>query len=101
MLAASLADVPESRRTPYMICVYRNTMPDQFELYRAPLQEPLPNIPIPLRPGERDLVLELQPLIDECYRDGRYYRINYRAETKLYFNDSDLAWIASRLAEKS
>jgi len=81
VLAASLVEVPESRRTPYMICVYRNTMPDQFELYRAPLQEPLPNIPIPLRPSERDVVLELQPLIDECYRDGRYHRIDYRSNT--------------------
>jgi hypothetical protein len=97
VLAASLAEVPESQRTPYMICVYRNTMPDQFELYRAPLQEPLPNIPIPLRPGEGDVVLELQPLIDECYRDGRYYRIDYRSDTKLNFSESDLTWIASRL----
>ena len=82
-----------------MICVYRDTEPDQFELYRAPLQERLPNIPIPLRPGERDIVLELQPLIDECYRDGRYHRIDYHSDIKLNFSESDLAWISQRLRE--
>ena len=100
VLAASLAEIPTSRRTPYMICVYRNTSPDQFELYRAPIQEPLPNIPIPLRPGERDVVLELQPLVDQCYRDGRYHRIDYQSNLKLNFIESDLAWIAARLQEK-
>ena len=99
VLAACLDEVPESRRTPYMICVYRDTKPDQFELYRAPLQEPLPNIPIPLRPGERDIVLELQPLIDECYRDGRYHRIDYHSDVKLNFDETDLAWIAKRLQD--
>ncbi|MDX1925424.1 MAG: DUF4058 family protein [Pirellulaceae bacterium] len=99
VLAASLDDIPESQRTPYMICVYRDTEPDQFELYRAPLQERLPNIPIPLRPGERDIVLELQPLIDECYRDGRYHRIDYHSDIKLNFSESDLAWISQRLRE--
>jgi hypothetical protein len=33
------------------------------EVFRVPLRERLPNIPIPLRPGEPDAVLQLQPLI--------------------------------------
>lgn len=37
---------------------------------------PLPNIPIPLRANDTEVVLELQPLIDDCYQDGRY-RIDY------------------------
>lgn len=49
---------------------------------------------IPLRRGERHVVLQLESLIDDCYRDGRYYRmdsavlvhcinINYRQEIRL------------------
>ena len=41
------------------------------------LQDKLPNIAIPLRSQDRDVVLELQPIIDACYRDGRYYTTDY------------------------
>ena len=99
VLAAPLEEIPESQRTPYAVCVFRNTQPDQFEIYRAPLQQRLPNVPIPLRPGERDVVLELQPLIDACYRDGRYYRIDYKAGPKARFNEQDSDWISHRLRD--
>jgi hypothetical protein len=80
-----------------LICVYRDTAPDRFEVYRAPLEEQLPNIPIPLRAGERDIVLQLQPLIDACYHDGRYYRINYQADPQPAFDDEHARWIAAQL----
>jgi hypothetical protein len=97
VLAAPLEDLPEDQRTPYLICVYRDTKPHQFEVYRAPLQEPLPNIRIPLRPGEPDVVLQLQPLIDACYRDGRYHRINYQVDPKPKFDEQHARWIDSLL----
>ncbi|MEZ6059398.1 MAG: DUF4058 family protein [Planctomycetaceae bacterium] len=100
VLAAPLEEILEDQRTPYMVCVSRGIDPFQVELYRAPLQERLPNIPIPLRPDERDLVLELQPLIDACYRDGRYYRFDYSVPPAARFNESDSAWIAAILKER-
>ena len=101
VLAAPLDEIPPRERTPYMMCVFRITTPDVFEVYRAPLQSPLPNLPIPLRPGEADIVLELQSLIDACYRDGRYHRIDYQVAPKAKFSDEDVAWINARLqAEK-
>ncbi len=100
VLAAQLSEIPEASQKPYMICIYRDMKPNQFEIFQAPLQERLPNIPIPLRPGDRDVVLELQPLIDACYRDGRYYRIDYRLEPKGKFDEQDSAWIANRLREQ-
>ena len=99
VLAAPLEEIPQSQRTPYAVCVFRNTQPDQFEIYRAPLQQRLPNVPIPLRLGERDVVLELQPLIDACYRDGRYYRIDYKLGPKARFNEQDSDWISHRLRD--
>ena len=100
VLAASLSDIPEPLRKPYMICVYRDIHPDQFEIYPAPLQQRLPNIPIPLRPGDRDVVLELQPLVDVCYQDGRYYRIDYGHAPKWKFDEPDASWIIERLTEQ-
>jgi hypothetical protein len=99
VLAAPLSDIPETYQTPYMICVYRFIRPELFEIYRAPLQERLPNIPIPLRPHEHDIVLELQPLIDTCYRDGRYSRIDYKQDPKAKFSESDTTWLATHLKE--
>lgn len=100
VLAASLEEMPQYQPTPYLICVYRDATPDQFEVYRAPLQEPLPNIPVPLRRGERDVVLQLQPLIDDCYRDGRYYRINYESDPQPPFDDEHAQWIDLRLRQQ-
>lgn len=97
ILAAPLADVAREQRAPYLICVYRSAKPDQFELYRAMLQEPLPNIPVPLRYRERDAVLQLQPLIDQCYQDGRYYRLNYQGKPRGKFSDTLMQWIDERL----
>ena len=97
VLAAPLADLRLKDRTPYMICVYRDAKPDQFEIYRAPLQQPLPNIPIPLRYDESDAVLQLQPLVDQCYQDGRYYRLNYGDAPLGKFNEVLTDWIDARL----
>jgi len=92
VLAAPDESIPLEHRTPYNISVYRESEPEQAELYRVPLREQLPNIGIPLRPGERDVVLQLQPLIDDCYRDGRYHRLNYSVEPEPRFSNEDSAW---------
>jgi hypothetical protein len=100
VLAAPRAHIPPAYRTPYLICIRRAVEPARVEIYRAPLQEPLPNIPIPLRPTDKDVVLQLQPLIDDCYRDGRYHRIDYRAEPVPRLSEEDARWADAILREK-
>ena len=97
VLAAPLEDLSPEQRTPYLICVYRDQVPDQFEVYRAPLEKPLPNIPIPLRYDERDVILQLHPLVDQCYHDGRYYRLDYTVEPRGKFSEELTRWIEERL----
>ncbi len=48
------------------------------EFYRMPLAERLPAIRIPLRRDDPDAVLDIQPLVDAAYQDGRYDDIDYR-----------------------
>lgn len=98
VLAAPEEEIPSHHRTPYMISVYRGHDPDVVEVYRAPLQEPLPNISIPLRPNEVDVALELQPLIDACYHDGRY-KINYREAPRPPLSADDERWADELLRE--
>lgn len=97
VLAAPLEELRPEQRTPYLICVYRDQKPDQFEVYRAPLEQPLPNIPIPLRHDERDVVLQLQPLVDQCYHDGRYHRLDYTVDPRGKFDEQLTHWINDRL----
>lgn len=97
VLAAPYEELTEDWLSAYMVCVYRYLNPHQFEIYPAPLDRPLPNIPIPLRSQDRDVVLELQILVDQCYQDGRYYRIDYSGETKGKFSPQSTDWITERL----
>ncbi|MGH7198968.1 MAG: DUF4058 family protein, partial [Planctomycetaceae bacterium] len=79
-------------RTPYQICVRRVTRPDEAEIYRAPLRERLPTIRIPLRPTDRDVTLDLQGLIDECYHRGRYAAIDYQRDPDPPLPPVDAKW---------
>jgi hypothetical protein len=100
VLAAPRDRIPPDYRTPYLICVRRMIRPKQVEVYRAPFREALPNIPIPLRPTDQDIVVQLQPLMNDCYRDGRYQRINYREEPTPRLSDEDARWADGLLREK-
>ena len=100
VLLAPLEDIPESMRKDYLICVFRAILPEQIELYRAPLDSPLPNVPIPLRPAEADVVLQLQPLIDACYHDGRYHRLNYQVDPSPALDQERNEWLDRRLREE-
>lgn len=64
------------------------------------LEQSLPNIPVPLRYGERDAVLQLQSLVDQCYQDGRYYRVDYRGEPYGDFDEALTQWINERLQKE-
>lgn len=64
--------VPPRARTLYQVCVRRGAMPDRFELYPTSLQTPLPSIRIPLRKKDKDIRLDLQAIMEQAYRKGRY-----------------------------
>jgi hypothetical protein len=97
VLAVPEEPIPIAYRTPYRICVRRAVDLQRIELYRAPLRERLPNIPIPLRPSDEDIILQLQPLIDECYRDGKYERLNYTQAPRPALSIDDTAWAEEQL----
>lgn len=84
--------IPVSGRTTYQACVYRGYQPTPIEVYRIPLREPLPNIPIPLRAAEPDVVLQLQPLIDAAYENGSYEDIDYTQPPEPPLGADDATW---------
>jgi hypothetical protein len=84
--------IPASYRTPYQVCIRRGSRPSSVEIYRVPLRERLPVIPIPLRETDRDSPLDLQAMIAHCYSSAAYDDIDYRREPDPPLDPDDAAW---------
>ena len=62
-------------------------------LYPAPLRDSLPAVPVPLRPGDPVIRLDLQSLIGDVYRGGRYGRtLDYADDPDLPLSPDAAAW---------
>ena len=86
-------EVPRSARTPYRVTVSRAHPPGgPLGLYPVRLADPLPVVRVPLRPGEPDVTLDLQQLVDAIYRNGRYDRTDYAADCDPPLAGDDAAW---------
>ena len=71
-----------------------------MEVYRVPLRERLPIIPIPLRETDPDAVLDLQAILDQCYENGGYDDLNYAVDPDPPLDPEDAAWADTLLREK-
>ena len=86
------------RCPPEARSLYRATIrvPDEpMAVYLQPifLRKPLPAVRIPLRPSEAPIELELQPLLDQAYHNGRYARtIDYTRPPDPPLEVDDAAW---------
>lgn len=69
--------VTASPQPTYVAGVRRAPRMERVEMHEFPLDRPLKPIRIPLRPGEADAVLKLQPLLEQAYTRGRYGNLDY------------------------
>jgi hypothetical protein len=100
VLMVPAAQIPLSHRTAYQVCCWRASSPQRVELYRVPLRERLPVIRIPLRPIDTDVLLDLQAVLDQCYRNGGYDDIDYAGEPDPLLSHDDAAWADALLREQ-
>jgi len=91
VLQVPLGQYPPSYRTPYKVCVHRGWKA-RAEIYRLPLREPLPTIRVPLRETDADVPLDLQALIAQVYRHGRYDDIDYTVPPVPPLDADDATW---------
>lgn len=57
----------------------RNQQRAIAELYGFTLREPIPTFPLPLKPGDEELAVDLQAIVKSLYdRAGYDFRIDYR-----------------------
>ncbi len=81
----------------YLVSVTRAIEQSRHEVYFCPLRQPLPVVRIPLREDDKDVPLELQPLIDRCYESGRYWQTNFSHPLKNALSSDDTGWLRERL----
>jgi hypothetical protein len=102
VLSIPQQSIPPSHRTTYRVCVYRPHSKESFgEIYGVPLATRLPVIGVPLRPSDDDVPLDLQALIDLCYRNGGYDDdIDYDDDPIPPLDPQDAPWADSLLKEQ-
>jgi hypothetical protein len=99
-LAFPFAYLKPRFRTPHMACVRRVTRRDKAEVYRMPLEARLPVVKVPLRPDDADVPLDLQALVEQCYRNGGYEgTLDYAADPEPPLLGADREWAEERLRE--
>lgn len=91
--------VPPADATPYHVVVRRAGVADRLEYYRCPLREPLPTFPVPLRPGDDDLPVDLQGLVSQVFDNGLYGdKLDYGVPLVPPMNADDASWVAGIVA---
>jgi hypothetical protein len=91
VLQLPLGQYPPSHRTPYKVCVHRGHSA-KAQIYRVPLRERLPAIRVPSRETDADVRLDLQALIEQVYRHGRYDDIDYTKPPIPPLDADDTTW---------
>ena len=100
ILMVDVEHIPPFQPTAYLACVWRGSRPSQVDLYPMPLAARLPVIAVPLRPADRDVPLDLQAILEQCYRNGGYDDIDYRGEPDPPLSPEDAVWAQALLNEQ-
>ncbi|PWU16779.1 MAG: hypothetical protein C5B50_12810 [Verrucomicrobia bacterium] len=98
---APVQSVLQREGAAYGACVIRAIRPAEQDVYPIRLRERLPVIRIPLRPTDPDVVLDIQPLVDQCHERGRYHLLDYGQSLEPQLAPEDAAWADQILREQN
>jgi hypothetical protein len=88
-----------AHQTTYLAWIWRVRDPTHLAVFRMPLRARLPVLPIPLRPTDAEIPLDLQTVLDQCYRNGGYDDIDYKVPPSPPLSDDDREWAAALIHE--
>jgi len=74
--------------------VSRSDRRPDCDVYHWSVRDPLPKIPVPLRPGTPDASADLAEAFAMAYKRGRYRRM-------VRYDQPDLEWVASTALQRS
>ncbi len=92
--------IPPQHHAIYLVCVLRIEPRRRLEYYPIPLRSPLPSFRVPLRPNDQDVILRLQPLVNQAYVNGRYHTLEYRRPLEPPLPPDDARWAEDLLKER-
>ena len=100
--------VPEKRlrrfvpQFTYHVCSHRYEHFEDFLIYPIQLAEPLPTINIPLLPGDGEVPVNLQQVLNRTYEAGPYHReIDYRTDVPLpKLSEDEMRWARGRIEDR-
>jgi hypothetical protein len=82
----------------YYAFVIRHERLPESDVYGWPLRHALPIIPVPLKEGDPDVLLDLQAVFDTIYdRAGYRYSLDYHAPIVPPLNEADNTWVKPAL----
>jgi hypothetical protein len=83
---------------PYFAFVSRADRRPAVDIWPMPLRSPMPEVPIPLDPGDADVPLDLQAIFDRLHDTAGYdLSVDYARAPAGDLPPDDLAWIDERL----
>lgn len=85
----------------YHVCIHKMDDRDHLYVYPIRLKERLPEILIPLLPGDGEVKIDLQAVFDRCYDTGPYRRGRpYRLSPEPPLSSEQAAWAEAILRDK-
>ena len=81
----------------YSVLVSRSDRRPRADFWPIGLRDPLPTIPVPLRPEDGDARLDLQALLDRIYDESGYEDYLYEHEPDPPLSGDDATWARSLL----
>ena len=87
----------------YHVCVHRFDKFEDYSVYAIRLSQRLPEVAIPLLPGDPAVTIDLQTVFDRCYDTGPYQRrIRYHESTPVPQLPSEFSeWSANLLRSRT
>jgi hypothetical protein len=83
---------------PYFVFLSRAGRRQAVETWPVPLEHPLPPVPVPLLPGDADVLLDLQAALDNVHDFYRYADLlDYTQPPPGPLSPEQLTWIDQRL----
>lgn len=84
----------------YRILICPGNQRPMGNLFAFGLQQPIPAVPVPLLPDESNVLLELQPLLNQVYRRGRYHlAIDYSQPPNPRFSQETQSWALKKIED--
>ena len=81
----------------YCVVVSRAEDRPEVDVWSIGLREPLPTIPIPLRPGDNDAHLDLQAVLNRVYDAAGYRHYIYGFDPDPPLNAEDQKWVTQMI----